>query len=189
MVFMDENGDKIHSSICSDLFPKFYLTIIPGFTYIIGNFTVRDNFEYFPSNSHPFELHFRADTFYHLIHDFPITRSPYSFVRIPDVLNLDVSYNNLIDVIGVLTKIGRVQEFTVNENVEKLVRFDLSAAGTKIISVLIAQFVDQYIDFVSTGRALGVVVLIQLGRVKARPDLPFDCQLVDSRLDLQRNTG
>ncbi|XP_057446214.1 uncharacterized protein LOC130738276 [Lotus japonicus] len=169
MVVMDEHGDKIHSSICRDHFLRFYLTLIPGFTYIMRNFTVRENSEYFPSTSYLFELHFRVDTFFHQVNDFPIIRSPYSFVRIPDVLNLDVSYDYLIDVIGVQTKIGRVQEFTVSGNVEKLVRFDISVAGTKIECVLIAQFVDEYIDFISTGRAFGAVVLIQLGRVKTCP--------------------
>ncbi|XP_057444757.1 uncharacterized protein LOC130737002 [Lotus japonicus] len=96
-----------------------------------------------------------------------------------EMVFMDEHGDKIHNVIGVLTKIGGLEEFTVNGKVVKLVRFDLSAVRTKIECVLIAHFVDEYIDFVSTGHALGVVVLIQLCRVKTRP-----AQLANHRLVL-----
>lgn len=54
---------------------------------------------------------------------------------------------------------------------KSLMYFIIWFCRAKIKCALIRNFVDEYIDFVSTGRAHGAVVLIPLGKVKTHPGM------------------
>jgi len=86
MVLMDETGNKIHASIKKNLLYKFKNDIFEGKCFSFENMGVANNGGNYRTTRHPFKLNFQFGSMVVFLPTFSITKSPYNFVSIPEIV-------------------------------------------------------------------------------------------------------
>ncbi|CAI8620001.1 unnamed protein product [Vicia faba] len=128
MVLMDDKGDKIQASVRKALLPRFENKIKEGSSYNFKSFCVVANTGAFRTTKHQFKLNLQNGTIITYVGTGMITLSPYSFVYFIDILgNIDMDY--LIDVIGILSSVGRKRVYKRNRVATKFKVIELESNG------------------------------------------------------------
>jgi hypothetical protein len=86
MVLMDEAGNRIHASLKKTLLYKFKNDIFEGKYYSFENMGVANNGGNYRTTRHPFKLNFQFGSKVVFLPTLSITKSPYNFVPIPEIV-------------------------------------------------------------------------------------------------------
>jgi len=94
MVLMDEAGNKIHASIKKTLLYKFKNDIFEGKCFSFENMEVANNGGNYRTTRHPLKLNFQFGSKVVFLPTLSITKSPYNFVPIPEIIggSYDIDY-------------------------------------------------------------------------------------------------
>ncbi|PNY08630.1 replication factor A protein [Trifolium pratense] len=167
MVLMDSDGAKIHATIKKTLIYKFKHDIIEGKIYSFENLGVASNTGAYRTTHHPYKLNFQFGSLVQRLSNCDISKSPFTFVPIGDILSGCYDIDFLVDVIGLLTEIGQEREITnQNGSTTKLNVISLEADGHKLQCTLFGPYVDELNTFVGAGDLNNAVVIVQLAKAK-----------------------
>lgn len=165
MVLMDEKGDKIQATVRKNLMTRFENKIHEGTVYNIRSFGVAANSGAFRTTKHQFKLNLQNGTVVREVGTGLITVSPYSFVSFPEIVgNIDKDY--LIDVVGILSGVGRERAYERNRVTTKFKVIELESNGMKLECTLFGPYVDDLDAYLQSGYTKNVVVLAQYLKVK-----------------------
>lgn len=94
MVLMDEGGDRIHASVKRTLIYKFKNDLIEGKSYSFENLGVAKNGGSYRTTRHAYKLNFQFNSKVQLLSNLTITKSPYCFVPIAEIIggSFDIDY-------------------------------------------------------------------------------------------------
>ncbi|WJX26513.1 hypothetical protein P8452_15425 [Trifolium repens] len=118
------------------------------------------------TTTHPYKLNFQYSSTVQHLPSLQITKSPYHFVPISDIIGGGYDTDYLSDVIGVLTGVGSERELEKNGATTKLNVIALEAEGFKIQCTLFGNYCDELNNFIAAGDVQNAVVIIQLAKVK-----------------------
>ncbi|KAL6553700.1 hypothetical protein OROGR_007542 [Orobanche gracilis] len=96
LVLLDSKGCKIHASVRKTLVYRFKPLLTEGHVYQISYFGVGDNVGDFRTTSHQFKINFHIHTIVKEITNTPITKSPYSFKPLSEIMFNDPDSSYLI---------------------------------------------------------------------------------------------
>lgn len=165
MVLMDEKGDKIQATVRKNLMTRFENKIREGTVYNIRSFGVAANSGAFRTTKHQFKLNLQNGTVVREVGTGLITVSPYSFVSFPEIVgNIDKDY--LIDVVGILSGVGRERAYERNRVTTKFKVIELESNGMRLECTLFGPYVDDLDAYLQSGYTKNVVVLAQYLKVK-----------------------
>ncbi|XP_057418635.1 replication protein A 70 kDa DNA-binding subunit B-like [Lotus japonicus] len=166
MVLMDAKGSKFHVSVKKTLVYKFQPLLTEGRVYNISYFGVGENSGDFKTTSHPFKLNFHMHTSVRLETKTVITKSPYSFTPLSDIMFKDPDSSFLVDVIGILTGSTAEQEFEKNGKIEKRVTIELDQEGVRMECCFFRKYVPQIMGQLASGDMTNMVVLVNFAKIK-----------------------
>jgi replication factor A1 len=86
MVLLDANGDRIHATVKKTLIYKFKDQILEGKIYALQNVGVSNNGGAYRTTRHPYKMNFLFNTFVQRISNFDISKSPFHFVPISEIV-------------------------------------------------------------------------------------------------------
>ncbi|XP_057425812.1 uncharacterized protein LOC130719194 [Lotus japonicus] len=152
LVLMDAKGDRIHGTVQRTHVYKFNPLLVEG--YMFSHFSVGDSPLDFRTTTHAHRIIFGFDSVVQTLTDVPITKSPYSFVSVYDIMFNDPDQTLLFDVIGILTGHSGEQEFEKNHQV------------VKVECAFFGSYVQELLSVLSSRNLTGVVVLIQFAKIK-----------------------
>ncbi|XP_057424609.1 uncharacterized protein LOC130718117 [Lotus japonicus] len=89
LILIDAKGDKIHGTVRRTHVYKFNPLLVEGRVYMLSYFTVGDNVLDFRTTSHPHKIIFELDSVVQTQTDVSITKIPYSFVYVSDIMFTD----------------------------------------------------------------------------------------------------
>ncbi|KAK2455293.1 replication protein A 70 kDa DNA-binding subunit E [Trifolium repens] len=167
MVLLDANGDRIHATVKKTLIYKFKDQILEGKIYALQNVGVSNNGGAYRTTRHPYKMNFLFNTFVQRISNFDISKSPFHFVPISEIVGGSYDTDYLCDVMGVLTGVGQEREVTnQNGSTTKLNVIALEANGSKIQCTLFGNYVDELNAFLGAGDCNNAVVILQFAKAK-----------------------
>ncbi|KAK2449021.1 replication protein A 70 kDa DNA-binding subunit E [Trifolium repens] len=106
-------------------------------------------------------------TLIYKISNFDISKSPFHFVPISEIVGGSYDTDYLCDVMGVLTGVGQEREVTnQNGSTTKLNVIALEANGSKIQCTLFGNYVDELNVFLGAGDCNNAVVIMQFAKAK-----------------------
>jgi replication factor A1 len=86
MVLMDCDGGRIHATIKKTLLYKFKNEVLEGKTYAFEKMGVASNGGGYRTTTHPYKLNFQYSSTVQHLPSLQITKSPYHFVPISDII-------------------------------------------------------------------------------------------------------
>ncbi|KAK8464694.1 hypothetical protein PHAVU_010G059600 [Phaseolus vulgaris] len=141
MVLQDEEGVRIHASVRRTLIYKFQNQICEDRVYSIQSFTVASNLGSYRTTKHEYKINFQYGTKVSLM-------------------------ANEVDIIGVLTGVGRERELRKEGRTNKLNVISIDCDGFRIQCTLFGNYVDQLNAYLAAGEVENVVIAIQFAKVK-----------------------
>ncbi|RYQ81513.1 hypothetical protein Ahy_Scaffold1g107422 [Arachis hypogaea] len=155
MVWLDEDGGKIHASVKKAFVSRFVNLLEEGISYQIRYFGVRLNKGYFKTTHHKYVVNLNQRTDVHrLPESSSIPQHGFKFVSF-DTLNAsgyDCTY--LVDIVGYLAGIGN--EKTLEKN----------GKSTKYTCALFGNYAHELNTFLGSDNKDGAIVVLQFVRVK-----------------------
>ncbi|XP_057452224.1 uncharacterized protein LOC130744047 [Lotus japonicus] len=136
LVLMDAKGDRIHGTVQRTHVYKFNPLLVEGRVYMFSHFSVGDSPLDFRTTTHAHKIIFGFDSVVQTLTDVPITKSPYSFVSVYDIMFNDPDQTLLF---------------------ENRVKVECAFFGTSVQELL---------SVLSSRDLTGVVVLIQFAKIK-----------------------
>ncbi|CAI8607822.1 unnamed protein product [Vicia faba] len=150
MVLMDDKGDKIQVSVRKVLLPRFENKNKEGSSYNFKSFGVVANTGAFRTTKHQFKLNFHNGTIITYVGTGMTTLSPYSFVSFTYIFGkIDMDY--LIDVISILSSVGRERVYERNRVATKFKFIELESNGIKLECTLFGSYVEAFDAFLQFG--------------------------------------
>ncbi|KAL6507514.1 hypothetical protein OROGR_023709 [Orobanche gracilis] len=165
LVLMDSKGCKIHASVRRTLVYRFKPLITEGHVYQISYFGVGDNVGDFRT-SHQFKINFHIHTIVKEITNTPISKSPYSFKPLSEIMFNDPDSSYLIDIIGILTGSSGEQEFEKDGKVQKRVTIELDQDGVRLECAFFGDYVGLILGQLASGDMTNAVVVVQYAKIK-----------------------
>ncbi|KAL6538112.1 hypothetical protein OROGR_012100 [Orobanche gracilis] len=166
LVLMDSKGCKIHASVRRTLVYRFKPLITEGHVYQISYFVVGDNVGDFRTTSHQFKINFHIHTIVKEITNTPITKSPYSFKPLSEIMFNDPDSSYLIDIIGILTGSSGEQEFDKDGKVHKRVTIELDQDGVRLECAFFGDYVGLILGQLASGDMTNAVVVVKYAKIK-----------------------
>ncbi|XP_057457662.1 uncharacterized protein LOC130748460 [Lotus japonicus] len=166
LVLMDAKGDRIHGTVQRTHVYEFNPLLVEGRVYMLSHFNVGDSPLDFRTTTHAHRIIFGFDSVVQILTDVPITKSPYSFVSVSDIMFIDPDQTLLVDVIGILTGHSGEQEFEKNHQVRKRITIEIEQEGVKVECAFFGSYVQELLAALSSRDLTGVVVLIQFAKIK-----------------------
>ncbi|KAL6548455.1 hypothetical protein OROGR_008876 [Orobanche gracilis] len=166
LVLMDFKGCKIHASVRKTLVYRFKPLLTEGHVYQISYFGVGDNVGDFRTTSHQFKINFHIHTIVKEITNTPITKSPYSFKSLSEIMFNDPDSSYLIDIIGILTGSSGEQEFEKDGKVQKKVTIELDQDGVRLECAFFGDYVGLILGQLASGDMTNAVVVVQYAKIK-----------------------
>ncbi|XP_057416088.1 uncharacterized protein LOC130710753 [Lotus japonicus] len=166
LVLMDAKGDRIHGTVQRTHVYKFNPLLVEGRVYMLSHFSVGDSPLDFRTTTHAHRIIFGFESVVQSLIDVPITKSPYSFVFVSDIMFNDPDQTLLVDVIGILTGHSGEQEFEKNHQVRKRITIEIEQEGVKVECAFFGSYVQELLSVLSSRDLTGVVVLIQFAKIK-----------------------
>ncbi|XP_057438385.1 replication protein A 70 kDa DNA-binding subunit C-like [Lotus japonicus] len=166
LVLMDAKGDRIHDIVQRTHVYKFNPLLVEGQVYMLSHFSVGDSPLDFRTMTHAHRIIFGFDSVVQTLTDVPITKSPYSFVSVYDIMFNDPDQTLLADVIEILTGHSGEQEFEKNHQVRKRITIEIEQEGVKVECAFFGSYVQELLSVLSSRDLTGVVVLIQFAKIK-----------------------
>ncbi|KAL5063877.1 hypothetical protein RYX36_025614 [Vicia faba] len=158
-------GNKIQASIGKALLPRFENKIKEGAAYNSKSFGVFANTGTFRTIKNQFKLNFQNGTVVTDVGTGMTTLSPYSFVSFLDIVgNIDMDY--LIDVMGILSSLGRERVYERNRVTTKFKIIELESNGMKLECTLFGPYFDALVAFLQSDYNGNVVVLARYQKLK-----------------------
>ncbi|KAK7303560.1 hypothetical protein RJT34_14468 [Clitoria ternatea] len=174
MILMDEKGSKIHASIFKrDLISRHKGILIDGRCYTIYRFTMlKINGEY-KTIKHDHRIMFNYGTKVK-VYNVMLPINSFDFVPFNDVLCKTKPQSQLVDIIGVMSECGQLQDFQYAGSEGKKISFDIVSQNdenddqctTPATSSAKKHIID-YVDS-SPGSALSDVELIMMSSTKLK---------------------
>ncbi|XP_057432702.1 uncharacterized protein LOC130725497 [Lotus japonicus] len=166
LVLMDAKGDRIHGTVQRTHVYKFNHLLVDGRVYMLSHFSVGDSALDFRTTTHAHRIIFGFDSVVQTLTDDPITKSPYSFVSVSDLMFNHPDQTLLVDVIGILTGHSGEQEFEKNHQVRKRITIEIEQEGVKVECAFFGSYVQELLSALSSRDLSGVVVLIQFAKIE-----------------------
>ncbi|KAL6553703.1 hypothetical protein OROGR_007545 [Orobanche gracilis] len=166
LVLMDSKGCRIHASVRKTLVYRFKPLLTEGHVYQISYFGVGDNVGDFGTTSHQFKINFHIHTIVKEITNTPITKSPYSFKPLSEIMFNDPDSSYLIDIIGILTGSSGEQEFEKDGKVQKRVTIELDQDGVRLECAFFGDYVGLILGQLASGDMTNAVVVVQYAKIK-----------------------
>ncbi|QHO40959.1 Replication protein A 70 kDa DNA-binding subunit B [Arachis hypogaea] len=168
MVWLDEDGGKIHASVKKAFVSRFVNLLEEGISYQIRYFGVGLNKGYFKTTHHEYVVNLNQRTDVHrLPESSSIPRYGFKFVSF-DTLNApeyDCTY--LVDVVGYLAGIGNEKTLEKDGKSTKYTVIELEIDDGKIMEcALFGNYAHELNAFLGSGNKDGAVVVLQFVRVK-----------------------
>ncbi|QHO26134.1 Replication protein A 70 kDa DNA-binding subunit B [Arachis hypogaea] len=168
MVWLDEDGGKIHASVKKAFVSRFVNLLEEGISYQIRYFGVGLNKGYFKTTHHEYVVNLNQRTDVHrLSESSSIPRYGFKFVSF-DTLNApgyDCTY--LVDVVGYLAGIGNEKTLEKDGKSTKYTVIELEIDNGKIMEcALFGNYAHELNAFLGSGNKDGAVVVLQFVRVK-----------------------
>ncbi|RYR43475.1 hypothetical protein Ahy_A08g039883 [Arachis hypogaea] len=168
MVWLDEDGGKIHASVKKVFVSRFVNLLEEGISYQIRYFGVGLNKGYFKTTYHEYVVNLNQRTDVHrLPESSSIPRHGFKFVSF-DTLNApgyDCTY--LVDVVGYLAGIENEKTLEKNGKSTKYTVIELEIDDGKIMEcALFGNYVHELNTFLGSDCKDGAVVVLQFVRVK-----------------------
>ncbi|QHN87910.1 Replication protein A 70 kDa DNA-binding subunit B [Arachis hypogaea] len=168
MVWLDEDGGKIHASVKKAFVSRFVNLLEEGISYQIRYFGVGLNKGYFKTTHHEYVVNLNQRTDVHrLPESSSIPRYGFKFVSF-DTLNApgyDCTY--LVDVVGYLAGIGNEKTLEKDGKSTKYTVIELEIDDGKIMEcALFDNYAHELNAFLGSGNKDGAVVVLQFVRVK-----------------------
>ncbi|XP_054795053.1 uncharacterized protein LOC129300509 [Prosopis cineraria] len=165
MILIDEEGERIQASVTQKpLLERFRDRAVEGSTVFIANFNVVENNQYKATN-HTYKIIFNANTFIDE-EKANIPWNSFSFMPISVCLEQEIAPEYLIDVIGVLKSIGKLEEYRTENGFQNKLTLTLADQnGTSIVCVLLGECASNtYYSYLDNER-FPLVFVIQLCRL------------------------
>ncbi|XP_057446990.1 uncharacterized protein LOC130738836 [Lotus japonicus] len=166
LVLMDAKGDRIHGTVQRTHVYKFNPLLVEGRVYMLSHFSVGDSALDFRTTTHAHRIIFGFDSVVQTLTDDPITKSPYSFVSVSDLMFNHPDQTLLVDVIGILTGQSGEQEFEKNHQVRKRITIEIEKEGVKVECAFFGSYVQELFSTLSSRDLSGVVGLIQFAKIE-----------------------
>ncbi|RYR74781.1 hypothetical protein Ahy_A02g009498 [Arachis hypogaea] len=168
MVWLDEDGGKIHASVKKAFVSRFVNLLEEGISYQIRYFGVGLNKGYFKTTHHEYVVNLNQRTDVHrLPESSSIPRYGFKFLSF-DTLNApgyDCTY--LVDVVGYLAGIGNEKTLEKDGKSTKYTVIELEIDDGKIMEcALFGNYAHELNAFLGSGNKDGAVVVLQFVRVK-----------------------
>ncbi|KAL6561955.1 hypothetical protein OROGR_002962 [Orobanche gracilis] len=173
LVLMDSKGCKIHASVRKTLVYRFKPLLTEGHVYQISYFSVGDNISDFRTTAHQFKINFHIHTIVNEITNTSITKSPYSFKPLSEIMFNDPNSSYLIDIIGILTGSSGEQEFEKDGKVQKRVTIELDQDGVRLECAFFGDYVGLILGQLASGDMTNAVVVVQYAKIKPFRDRVF----------------
>lgn len=170
MVLMDEAGNRIHATIKKNLLYKFKNDIFEGRCFSFENMGVANNGGNYRTTRHNFKLNFQFGSKVVFLPNLSITKSPYNFVPIPEIVGGAYDTDYLPDLCGFLTGVGSEREIQKGGKTYKLNVIELESLGHKVQCTLFGSYVDDLNNFIASGDVQNAIVIIQLAKAKIFQD-------------------
>ncbi|KAL6509320.1 hypothetical protein OROGR_022630 [Orobanche gracilis] len=97
----------------------------------------------------------------------PITKSPYSFKPLSEIMFNDPDSSYLIDIIGILTGSSGEQEFEKDGKVHKRVTIELDQDGVHFECAFFGDYVGLILGQLTSGDMTNAVVVVQYAKIKS----------------------
>ncbi|KAL6494609.1 hypothetical protein OROGR_031409 [Orobanche gracilis] len=159
-------GDKIHATVRRTHVYKFSPLLVEDRVYMLSYFIVDDCARDFRTTAHGYKIIFDFNSVVQTLTDVPITKSPYSFVSVSDIMFNDPDQTLLVDLIGILTGHSGEQEFEKNHMVQKRMTIEIEQDGVRIECAFFGSYVQEVLSALSARDLTSAVVLIQYAKIK-----------------------
>nr|AFK36314.1 unknown [Lotus japonicus] len=166
LVLMDSKGCQIHASVRKTLVYRFHPLLTEGRVYQISYFGVGDNLGDFRTTTHQFKINFHIHTKVKEIGNCPITKSPYSFISLSEIMFNDPDPSYLMDIIGILTGSSGEQEYEKDGKIQKRVTIELFQDGVRLECAFFGNYVGQILGQLAAGDMTNAVVVVQYAKIK-----------------------
>ncbi|KAL6494072.1 hypothetical protein OROGR_031981 [Orobanche gracilis] len=163
MILMDDKGSRIQATVRKYLAHKHERLLREGSVYAIRNFTLADNSGAFKVANHEYKITWQSETTALLQSDALVPPTMYSFVDFGEVVAGVLDDTILVDVIGLMTRVGEQRDF---EGGKRMKQIELDNFGVQLTCSFWGHYVDELDAFLAVGDLSNVVVVIMCGKIK-----------------------
>ncbi|XP_057425647.1 uncharacterized protein LOC130719012 [Lotus japonicus] len=186
LVLMDAKGDRIHITVQRTHVYKFNPLLVEGRVYMLSHFSVGDSALDFRTTAHAHWIIIGFDSVVQTLTDDLITKSPYSFVSVSDIMFNDPDQTLIV---GILTGHSGEQEFEKNHQVRKRITIEIEQEGVKVECAFFGSYVQELFSALSSRDLSGVVVLILFAKIKHFKDMFGKKMFISGQQSLQNAYG
>ncbi|CAJ2661813.1 unnamed protein product [Trifolium pratense] len=166
MVLIDEKGSKIHATVRRHLIHMFKGVLIEGEAYTLSTFSVVEAYGLCRPTRHPCRLFFHSTTLLERVECPLIKKNGLSLMDIGKINSHTCDSNYLVDLIGVMSGISSLNEFTKNGERVKMIVIELSDPRGDCHVVLFGGIVDYLIQMMRTLQGGLPVVVVQFAKIR-----------------------
>ncbi|KAL6505005.1 hypothetical protein OROGR_024822 [Orobanche gracilis] len=162
-ILMDDQGSRIQATVRKHLAPKYENLIREGVVYAIKNFTLANNTGGFRVANHEYKITIQGETIALLQSDSLVPPTIWDFVKYDDVFGaLDESLL-LLDVIGMLSRVGEQRNFGGGKKMKQIV---LDNFGVELTCSFWGHYIDKIDQFLTANDPTNAIVVIMCGKIK-----------------------
>ncbi|KAL2921030.1 Replication protein A 70 kDa DNA-binding subunit E [Bienertia sinuspersici] len=167
MVFVDEKGDKIQATVKRSLLLRFGSILHEGRVYSISRFGVgQQSGDYRPAK-HAYKMNFLSTTTVEQLFELDIPISGYNFVCFRDILSNKLDDKYLVDVIGGVTEVSKLEITERNGKMNKRLEIELEdLEQNRLNCTLWGEFADIMTTYLSTHHGNPIIIIIQFAKIK-----------------------
>ncbi|XP_057452297.1 replication protein A 70 kDa DNA-binding subunit D-like [Lotus japonicus] len=163
MILMDDKGSRIQATVNKHIATKYDKLIREGAVYAIQNFTLANNTGGFKVADHEYKITIQGETIALLQYDSLVPATIWNSVKFDDVLGGVLDDSLLVDVIGLLSRVGEQRNFDGGKKMKQIV---LNSFGVELTCSFWGHYVDEIDRYLSTNDPTNVVVVIMCGKIK-----------------------
>ncbi|KAL6523515.1 hypothetical protein OROGR_017118 [Orobanche gracilis] len=120
-ILMDDQGSRIQATVRKHLAPKYEKLITEGAVYAIRNFTLANNTGGFRVANHEYKITIQGETIALLQSDSLVPPTIWDLVKYDDILSGALDESLLVDVIGMLSRVGEQRNFGGGKKMKQIV--------------------------------------------------------------------
>ncbi|WJX68328.1 hypothetical protein P8452_52706 [Trifolium repens] len=172
LVLQDNYGHKIDAQIGRDLIPKFHDCVKEDGVYIMYNFHVTLNHLEVKTTSHTYYLNFTNHTRIKVVDDETVPMYSYFFSHPSTFLSKNYRSENLVDVIGMLSKVEFEDDYFIEGEMKKIVSMDLTNYEYRYKCILHGAFYVQLSEFLLSKSPDNVCIALFFGKMTYLKGIP-----------------
>ncbi|KAL6584691.1 hypothetical protein OROMI_003980 [Orobanche minor] len=162
-ILMDDQGSRIQATVRKHLAPKYEKLIREGAVYAIRNFTLANNTGGFRVANHEYKITIQGETIALLQSDSLVPPTIWDFVKYDDVLSGALDESLLVDVIGMLSRVGEQRNFGGGKKMKQIV---LDNFGVELTCSFWGHYIDEIDQFLTANGPTNAIVVIMCGKIK-----------------------